>query len=418
MNKNIKKVIAIALTVSAFSAIAPVTDFNLLTTKVYAANTEKYLDSLTLSTSDGDDIKLYGSNEYKNNERVLSEDVEADEIYYARTSSGTVNVEIDGPSTRYVRVFKGTSDSATGKKVGADMKIEKNLITKTIIVVKVYGDDPGDDVEYDDDSTYNLLSTYKIKVEYTGSENNTTEDPASYDPIYLEKLSVNGQNIVIGKSNTKYTFDVSSDVDEAVIRATPENDDYSVLIDNSYVDDDDKYKKTVDLNKGENKFEIEIQDKDKEDRIYTLVINRGAVSSGSNKTDTPETPNTTTDVSKIKTNQWVQVNGKWQYIDATGNAVKDTWVQNYYVQADGNMAIGWLSYGGSWYYLGVDGAKKTGWQSINGSWYYLNTSEGKMQTGWIKDINGKYYYLNNNGSMAYNTTIGGYKLGPSGAWYK
>ena len=70
MNKNIKKVIAIALAVSAFGAIKPVTDFNLLTTRVYAANSEKYLDSLTVSTSDGDDIKLYGSGEYKNNERI------------------------------------------------------------------------------------------------------------------------------------------------------------------------------------------------------------------------------------------------------------------------------------------------------------------------------------------------------------
>jgi len=418
MNKNLKKVISLALAVSAFSAIAPATDINLLTTKVYAANTEKYLDSLTLSTSDGDNIKLYGSNEYKNNDRVLSEDVEADEIYYAKTSSGTVNVDIDGPSTRYVRVFKGTSDSASGKKVGADMKIEKNLLTKTIIVVKVYGDDPGDNVEYGDDSTYNLLSTYKIKVEYAGSEENTKDDPASYDPIYLEKLSVNGQNIVIGKSTTEYTYDVSSDVDEAVIRATPENDDYSVMIDDNYVDLDDKYKQTVDLDNGKNKFEIEIQDKDKEDRIYTLVINRGTVSSSSNNTGTSVTPNTTTDATKTKLNQWVQANGKWQYNDGTGNAVKNTWVQNYYLDADGNMATGWLSYGGYWYYLGVDGTIKTGWQSINGSWYYLNISEGKMQTGWIKDVNGKYYYLNGNGSMAYNTTIGGYKLGPSGAWQK
>ena len=418
MNKNLKKVISLALAVSAFSAIAPATDINLLTTKVYAANTEKYLDSLTLSTSDGDNIKLYGSNEYKNNDRVLSEDVEADEIYYAKTSSGTVNVDIDGPSTRYVRVFKGTSDSASGKKVGADMKIEKNLLTKTIIAVKVYGDDPGDDVEYGDDSKYNLLSTYKIKVEYAGSEENTKDDPASYDPIYLEKLSVNGQNIVIGKSTTEYTYDVSSDVDEAVIRATPENDDYSVMIDDNYVDLDDKYKQTVDLDNGKNKFEIEIQDKDKEDRIYTLVINRGTVSSSSNNTGTSVTPNTTTDATKTKLNQWVQANGKWQYNDGTGNAVKNTWVQNYYLDADGNMATGWLSYGGYWYYLGVDGTIKTGWQSINGSWYYLNISEGKMQTGWIKDVNGKYYYLNGNGSMAYNTTIGGYKLGPSGAWQK
>lgn len=79
------------------------------------------------------------------------------------------------------------------------------------------------------------------------------------------------------------------------------------------------------------------------------------------------------------------------------------------------LATGWLNYNGSWYYLGSDGARKTGWQSVDGAWYYLD-SQGKIQTGWIKDSNGKYYYLNSNGAMAYNTTVGGYKLGYDGAW--
>ena len=87
-------------------------------------------------------------------------------------------------------------------------------------------------------------------------------------------------------------------------------------------------------------------------------------------------------------------NGNWQYKDAAGNTVKNSWIQNYYVQADGNMATGWLNYNGSWYYLGTDGAMKTGWQLVNG----------------------KYYYLNSDGSMAYGTTINGYKLGADGAW--
>lgn len=35
-----------------------------------------------------------------------------------------------------------------------------------------------------------------------------------------------------------------------------------------------------------------------------------------------------------------------------------------------------------------------------------------------KDRNGKYYYLNSDGSMAYNTKIGVYRLGADGAWIK
>ena len=34
MNRNIKKIIAIALTISAFNAVIPATNFNLLTTRL------------------------------------------------------------------------------------------------------------------------------------------------------------------------------------------------------------------------------------------------------------------------------------------------------------------------------------------------------------------------------------------------
>jgi glucan-binding YG repeat protein len=414
MNKNLKKTIAITLIVSAFSVIAPAKSVNLLVTKAYAAasNDRKYLDSLALLTSSGSNIKLYESKDYKTNERVASEDVEAGETYYAETSSGTISIEIDGPSSKYVRVFKGTSDSSKGKKVSDDISLTRD--SSTTIVVKVYGEGTNDKIRYEDDNDYNLLSTYKIKVECTGSDEDThTEDSNDYDNIYLEKLSVDGQNISLSRQKIKYTYEVPIDTNEVTIKATPKDDDYSVTIDDDYVDIDDKYKKTVDLHKGENEFEIEVQDKDDSVRVYTLVINRGTTSTSTGTIETSDN----TDASKIKTNQWVQIDGKWQYNDATGKTVKNSWIQNYFLQADGNMAVGWTSINGSWYYFGTDGAKKTGWQSVGESWYYLD-SQGAMQTGWIKDLNGKYYYLNSNGSMAYNTKISGYKLAENGAWVK
>ena len=96
------------------------------------------------------------------------------------------------------------------------------------------------------------------------------------------------------------------------------------------------------------------------------------------------------------------MNGAWQYNDATGTSIKNSWFydknygKNYYLQADANMATGWLSYNGKWFYLGTDGAMKTGWQSVSGTWYYLDSQ----------------------GAMVYNTTIDGYKLGANGAWIK
>ena len=39
-----------------------------------------------------------------------------------------------------------------------------------------------------------------------------------------------------------------------------------------------------------------------------------------------------------------------------------------------------------------------------------------METGWLQEDNGKWYYLNNDGSMAHDTVIDGYKLGSDGVW--
>ncbi|MFF2446315.1 hypothetical protein ACFVSW_04355 [Neobacillus sp. NPDC058068] len=47
-------------------------------------------------------------------------------------------------------------------------------------------------------------------------------------------------------------------------------------------------------------------------------------------------------------------------------------------------------------------------------WYYIATN-GAMQTGWIQ-VNKKWYFLYNDGQMAFNTTIGKYKLGNDRAW--
>ena len=125
----------------------------------------------------------------------------------------------------------------------------------------------------------------------------------------------------------------------------------------------------------------------------------------------------------VKANQWVTVNGKWQYNDASGNPIKNTWFydrgygQTYYLDAQGNMVTGWLYKDSQWYYLDNSGAKRTGWQLVSGEWYYLD-SAGVMKTGWLKDLDGKWYYLKESGKMARNETINGYKLGSNGAWIK
>jgi hypothetical protein len=528
MNKNTKKIVAIVLAMGIISAAAPTTNINLLTTRAYASddNDEDYLDSLNLYDEDGDSINVYSNNDYSY--RINDDDIEEGETYYAKTSSDTVGINIEGPSDKYVKVFNGTSSLSKGKDIGDDIEISDNEVNT--LIIKVYSTEPEEDIRYKDNDDYDILSTYKIKVEYT----NYGEDKENNN-IYLERLSINNNMIDLSESKLTYIYNVDSDVKEVTIRPTPEDDDYDVKIDSKRIYSSDNYKETVDLDEGTNEFEIELEDGDK-DRIYTLIINRGNPSSTSTSTtntttknaedydniyldklvmdgkiialsksiinysynvprdkdeviikaEPPEdyytvivgdneidenddykttvhlntgenaikidlknensddervytlnitrgstssisdaitsasdaiTPiqNTEADVTEVKSNQWVQVNGKWQYNDATGNLVKNTWVENYYVQDNGDMATGWLNYDGSWYYLGEDGARKIGWQSINKNWYYLN-SQGKIQTGWIKDVSGKYYYLNSYGAMVYNTTVDGYKLGSDGAW--
>ena len=94
MNKNVKRIVAIALVIGTVSAVAPATNVNLLTTKAYASTTNDTdtLDSLKLETSSGSTIKLYSDSGYASGNKVDSSDVSDGDTYYAKTSSSTVNI--------------------------------------------------------------------------------------------------------------------------------------------------------------------------------------------------------------------------------------------------------------------------------------------------------------------------------------
>ncbi|WML59031.1 glucosaminidase domain-containing protein [Neobacillus sp. PS2-9] len=115
---------------------------------------------------------------------------------------------------------------------------------------------------------------------------------------------------------------------------------------------------------------------------------------------------------------WLLDKNKWYFLDTSSGVMLTGWKQIngkwYYLNPDGDMKTGWLYSGGKWYYLDFkNGDMKTGWLYTGGKWYYLNNS-GVMQTGWIK-LSGKWYYLYKDGHMAANTTVGGYRLGKTGA---
>ena len=380
MNKNMKRIVSMVLVIGTVPVLVPNTSTSLLTTRAYASTNESEISSLDLLDGNGNGIKLYDSDMY--DKRVHNKDIDDAEIYYAKTSSGTVSIDIDGPSKKYIRVFKGTTKTTQGKKLNEDIRLSRSSET-TLLVVKVYGEEPEDNVAYDNDN-YDLQGTYKIKVKYTGDSTSSSDSSYSssgelkaddYDNIYLDKMSIDGNSIELMNSKIDYSYNVKSDVEQVIVKAVPgDKDTDDVEIDNTDVDNSDNYKKTIALKNGENKIKINLSNDDNDERVYTLTINRGNTVATTDSTNQVTSNSSATIDTVAVTNKWVQVNGKWQYKDAAGNTVKNSWIQNYYLQADGNMAIGWLDYNGRKYYLGLDGAKRTGWQQVDGNWYYFDSN--------------------------------------------
>lgn len=114
--------------------------------------------------------------------------------------------------------------------------------------------------------------------------------------------------------------------------------------------------------------------------------------------------------SNRKTNTWRNKNGKIQYIDGTGEVLKNQWWFDkstgisYYLKEDGDRARGWLQDKTNWYYFNENGEMKTGWVYVDNKWYYLSKS-GVMKTGWIKDTDGSWYYLDSDGHLITNSYL-------------
>lgn len=284
MNKNIKKVIAVALTLSAFAAISPATEYNLFTTKAYASddddeNTEDKLDKLRLETSSGKSIQLYDDKDMGSSDKIDDDEVDEGDTYYAKTSSSKISISTSGPKSKYVRVFKGTSSSTKGKKTSSDISLSSGTNT---IVVRIYSEEPDSSPKYSDDD--DVIGTYTIKVKYTGSDDSDSDDDDSNDDIYLDRIKLSEGDISFSKNTTSYNIKVDDDVDEIDITAEPDDEDeQTVRINGSKVDEDDDWEKTVDLKKGKNKIEITVEDDDDNKRTYTLNITRGQVSTTSDK---------------------------------------------------------------------------------------------------------------------------------------
>ncbi|WP_160683764.1 cadherin-like beta sandwich domain-containing protein [Clostridium sp. C2-6-12] len=317
--------------------------------------------------------------------------------FYKGTSTYTVNVDssVNEITIRAVPEYSRDTVSIDGNIVDEDDNYKRTVSLNqgtNVIILSVQDDD-------------NEKRNYRIYVNRGVASNTTTSGKidTEQDSIYLDNLLIDNGNkpIYFNRRVTSYDVNVDSACSEIIIKAEPEDSGDVVRVNDDRVDS--YYRKIVKLNEGKNEIKVKISNEDDsfsdnrdykdnyKKRTYTINVYRG-----SKNTSTNTNSNNVT----VKTNQWVNVMGRWQYNDSIGNALISTWFND---RTNGKV-----------YYLDSQGYMATGWLSLNGAWYYLDESNGARQNGW-KQINGKWYYLDAEGKMASNTTVGGYKLGADGA---
>jgi len=132
----------------------------------------------------------------------------------------------------------------------------------------------------------------------------TTKAYASTSETQLKNIFLSDGDIDFSSSTYSYTVEVPRSVDEIKITAKPKDEDSTVEIDGTEVDEDDNYRETVDLDKGKNTIKIKVTDEDDDKtRTYTLHIYRGTHSSNRDDAylDTLKVENTSIDLSNSKT---------------------------------------------------------------------------------------------------------------------
>lgn len=101
---------------------------------------------------------------------------------------------------------------------------------------------------------------------------------------------------------------------------------------------------------------------------------------------------------------WLKLRSTWYYLKSDGTMAADTWIGDYYVNADGAWVPGkekpvdkWINTSGRWWYRHADGSyTKSNWEYIDGQWYYFD-KDGWMTIGY-QAVSGEWYYLQKSAS--------------------
>ncbi len=134
---------------------------------------------------------------------------------------------------------------------------------------------------------------------------------------------------------------------------------------------------------------------------------------------------------------WIRTKDKSYYADPkTGILARSKWINNYYFQDDGSMAVstwvdgkwvgadgrytgvknnvGWVKEDGKSYYYDSNSRLVKGWLHVGGKTYYMHPSTGVLQKGWFTVGGHKYYAGPSKGVVLKNYWVNGKYLKSSG----
>ncbi|BCZ45066.1 hypothetical protein psyc5s11_11330 [Clostridium gelidum] len=307
MHKKIKNIIAVTLIIGAFSCILPANSFIPGSIEAYASTyesaSEGELSSLTITRSTGSEIELLDS--YYGNEVSLSS---KKDYYVELTGTDGFEISADVKGSGYVvKQFTSADKKEKGEDIGEYVKINSSSEN---IYLRTYESEDAYKEAYDDDDVTDCEKTYVIHVKKPAVNSEEEEDT---DHAYLKSMYLSDGDIDFLKSKYSYDVNVDENVEEIIIRATPEDGNDLVEINGQSVEEDNNYEKTVSLDKGKNIIEVYVENNDDKE-TYTLNVYRGKPST-STTSSTQTSTSSTTNTQNFNVQSDIKKFNAWQSVD-------------------------------------------------------------------------------------------------------
>lgn len=395
MKNIIKGIFTIILTICSIVGIESIILFNLTCVESYAETKEDKPSLKSIYVNQGNDIE-FSKDIYS---YIVDVDKEEEEVFLrAKPENENYVVRINGEVADKEDKYKKNIKLNMGKnKIIVEVSNNEKFRSDDYYESLKYENKKND--EHKDETKANVndseVSEYVVYI-YRGGTS----------AVYLKNLMIDNQNIGFTKGKNFYNLDIDEDSNLVEFQFSKFDDRDTIFVNTNEL----KNANTLKIKfKGIGKYTVTVDVIDYETKrkgSYTFNIYYGI----------EVTPNVSDSINSVlKPNQWVIVNGRWQYNDALGQSLKAQWYYDqkykgyFYFNGRGNMKTGWIILKGNTYYLGNDGKMQTGWVKYENEWYYLDQN-GVMRTHWIED-NGNWYYLNDDGSMKTGWFVN------NGKWY-